>query len=490
MTTYSYDDGRVWAQDDKFEPYKLLLPYGMTDITDPVGSISLVREPHPGRRRDTVVVDTLRGEPGQNSFNIETRLKGALNYMFGYSNASVNFQAHLGQCERPDIYTASDLGIHLPQSIRGDMSIDRLAQIQGDNAVIAIAVPWTAYGMELIDFKTEFLSARTIAETENINDVSMLRDECGENIKPGYYGWVVANATAVAIADVLVTTDGGETFTAIVDQPFVADEHISSIVSLGTPSNHRVIVACGTTDVAAPAKVAYFDGAPFTAPTYVNVSVGSTNGQFINKLFLLDYSNVFAVCDDGQVYRSVDGGAVWSSVKAADANEAWDISAQNTGDVLSVSDADGVFLSEDFGATWTALTITLADGTVISSKNYTACEVTPDGTLYIGSDDGLMYGSADGGTTWKLLSAQGVTATAINAIDSYGDDNIYVALNISGPAGRVVRSTDGGATFRLWTLNIPTNTGVNAVDVIDANFAWVVGDAGFVTRTNSNAIGV
>lgn len=124
MTTFSYDDGRVWIQKEKFASYEQLLPYGMTDVTDPVGSISLVREPDPGKRRSTVVVDTLRGEPGQNSFNIETRMKGALNLMFGLRNKNVNFQAHLGECGRPDTYTASQLGLHLPKSLRGDMSID------------------------------------------------------------------------------------------------------------------------------------------------------------------------------------------------------------------------------------------------------------------------------------------------------------------------------------------------------------------------------
>ena len=128
MSSYSYQDGRIWVQEKKFEPYQLLLPYGMTDITDPVGSLNPVREPDPARRRSTVITDILRGEPGLPGFNLETRLYKTLNYMLRLKKKKPNMQVHLGACGRPDTYNASEIGLGWNTVHRGDLSIDRVAQ--------------------------------------------------------------------------------------------------------------------------------------------------------------------------------------------------------------------------------------------------------------------------------------------------------------------------------------------------------------------------
>ena len=103
MTELSFKDGRIWFQNKKFQPYTLLLPYGMTDVTDPTGTLNAVREPAAGKRRDSVVVDILRSEPGLPGFTIETRLKRTKNYLLGLQNRGTNFQAHLGHCLFCDI---------------------------------------------------------------------------------------------------------------------------------------------------------------------------------------------------------------------------------------------------------------------------------------------------------------------------------------------------------------------------------------------------
>src|SRR4030042_2594372 len=144
MATYSYGDGRVWYQRNKFDTFDLLLPYGFTNITDPVGALAPVREPSASSLRASVITDLLRGEPGMPEFQIETRLMKTLNLMFGLKNCSVNFQAHLGACDRPDNYYSSDVILHWQRAFRGDMSIDRLAKIDGDDAPVALQVPWSA----------------------------------------------------------------------------------------------------------------------------------------------------------------------------------------------------------------------------------------------------------------------------------------------------------------------------------------------------------
>ena len=218
MTTYTYQDGRVWVQEKKFEPYKLLLPYGLTDVTDPVGGLAAVREPDPGSRRKTVIVDILRSEPGLPGFSIETRLFKTLNYMLRLKDKLTNFQAHLGECGRPDRYSASQIGLGCDTCRRGDLSLDRLAQIQGDDTPIAQSVPFTAeVGPTPIDFGLEFLSKFTIAETEGILDLAFVVDECesaASQVDAGDIGYAVTAALAgspVNVANVWYTANGGTT---------------------------------------------------------------------------------------------------------------------------------------------------------------------------------------------------------------------------------------------------------------------------------------
>lgn len=501
MTAYSYGDGRVWLQRKKFLPFELLLPYGMTNVTDPVGTLAPVREPSASTRRKSVIADILRGEPGLPEFQIETRLMKTLNMMFALKDCAVNFQCHLGACDRPDNYTASEIALHWQEAFRGDLSIDRLSKIDGDDAPVAVATPWSAkVGPILIDFKTEFVSQRTIAETEAIMDLAFLESECFEDCKSqedaGENGYAVSGALAgspVNVANVWYTTNKGETWAEVSSRPFSGGEDISSVVLLGTKENHRVIVARGTADVANPAEVAYADVTEIGTVAWVNVNVGSVNGQFINKLIWTDYQHLYALTNDGYVYRSSDGGATWIAKLTVAVNSLNDGMAltygENAGILWVAGDSNTIYLSEDYGETWSA--VTGPTGGV--GDNIEALTVSPDGTVYIGNDAGELYGSYDEGNSWTTLSVQGVTPTAVDALGCWGDFIVWAVVTTAS-GGRVLRSTDGGANFRLWNLNIPTNSGLNCIAVVDPNIVFVGGDPqggiGFISKTKSQLTGV
>ena len=501
MSTYSFGDGRVWYQRKKFEGYSLLLPYGMTNVTDPVGALTQVREPSSAKRRTSVVADVLRGEPALPEFQIETRLAKTLNLMFGLKDCNVNFQAHLGACDRPDNYYSSEIGLHWERSHRGDMTLDRLAKIEGDDAPIAMAVPFMAeIGPVVVDFEAEFISARNISETEAITDMAFLESECMEDCKAqedaGENGYAVSEVMAgspVNIANVWYTEDKGEAWAETSARPFIAGMSISSVVAAGIKGSHRVIVANGTTQGGAPAQIAYADVTAMGTTDWVLVNVGAINGQYINELFLLDWLHVYAITDDGYVYQSSDGGATWEIKLSTAINELWDIEAlgygSRAGSVWVVGDTNTIYFSEDYGASWSAITGP-TDG---AGDNLLALALCPDGTVIIGNDAGEVYGSYDDGTSWVTLAAQGVTATSITSLEAWGDTLIWMAVTLADTSGRVLRSTDGGATFRIWNLNMPTNSGLSALAPIDANVAFVGGNAhggtAFISRTKSSVLG-
>jgi photosystem II stability/assembly factor-like uncharacterized protein len=492
MSSYSYQDGRVWVQEKKFQPYSLLLPYGLTDITDPTGSLNPVREPDPTARRSTVVTDILRGEPGLPGFNVETRMYKTLNYLIRTKKKITNWQCHLGACKRPDNYNASEIGLGWEFVRRGDLGIDRTAQIQGDDAPIATTVPMMAeLGPTPIDFELEFLSQFTIADTEGVTDLAFITEECDDistQHDPGDNGYIVTSALSgspVNVANVWYTINGGTDWAECSARPFSGGEDISSVAVVGDKYDHRVIVSRGTTDGANPAEIAYADVTMVGTTAWVNVNVGSVTGQYITHLFLLDWQHIYAVTDDGYVYRSADGGATWNaklSLGTVQFNESswlrngvgWVGGASNT-----------IYLTKDYGDSWSAIT----GPTGGAGDDVNTIHVTPDGTVFVGNSGGEMYGSFNDGVEWSTLPAQGITPTAVKRIRGTNNQYIWAVVNIASGAGRVVRSTDGGAQFRLWSLNIPTNAGLNALFVVDPNYVYVGGDpqgsTAFATKATS-----
>jgi len=498
--SYSYKDGRIWVQLKKFQPYELLLPYGMTSITDPSGALTAVREPSAAARRKTVIVDILRGEPGLPEFQIETRLRNTYNYMFGLKDLVTNFQVHMGNCDRPDNFFASEIGLAWDNVFRGDLGVDRTALIEGDDGVAAITVPFSAMtGPLLTDFNAEFLSARSVSHGEDVHGFAFLPPEYIQNCQSqedmGENGYVGFGADVGAPAEVYYTTDKGDNWAACSDNPFGNDENVSDIEAIGLATNHRVIVSRGSPDGANPAEIAYADVTVMGTTTWVNVDVGAVNGQHINEIHMLDYMHIYAVTNDGYIYMSNNGGASWSLLDSSAGVALWNVKAINEGEragmVVVVGASNTVMRSMDYGDSWDTETGP-TDGAGDVNK---ALAVTPDGTIFIGNDAGEIYGSYDFATSWTTLSLQGITPTAVNDIGNFGDSQIWVVANTAS-GGRCLRSVDGGAAFRLWDLNIPANGGLDVLEVLDPNIVFVGGDNSvlysdaIITKTTTNIIGI
>lgn len=490
-------DGRVWMQRKKFEPFKLLLPYGQTNITDPAGNLNAIREPSAAQRGASVIVDIVRGEPGLPGFQIETRLQRTFNYLFGLKDCNTNFQNHNGKCDRPDNYFASSLVFHWERAHRGDMAVNTLAIIEGDNVPVQLSAPFVAeVGPVIFDMDTEFSSLKSINETEDITGIAFLGGECLEDCLSqedvGENGYIITAAKVGSvgnIANVWFTEDTGESWANVSAKPFVGGMDISDVIVVGTKKNHRIIVSNGTTRVASPAQIAYADVTAMGTTTWVTATVGAVNGQYIKALLFLDWLHIFACTDDGYIYRSQDGGATWTAVYTTGAVDLNDIAGISNGTVWAVGNSDLIVVSSDYGDTWNVI----AGPTGGIGDDCKAVCITPDGTAFVGNSAGEIYGSVDGGDEWTTLSLQGIVPVDIVSIKSWGDSDIWVVADITGSHSKVLRSIDGGATFRLWKLNTPTNAGLNALAIVDPNVVWVGGVAqgtyAALTKTLSNIIG-
>jgi photosystem II stability/assembly factor-like uncharacterized protein len=187
----------------------------------------------------------------------------------------------------------------------------------------------------------------------------------------------------------------------------------------------------------------------------------------------------FAIPGNGGVFKSVDGGANWTTSSTGITNTiitslALEPTSPTT--LYASTFSGSVFKTINGGTTWTNGSNGLP-GTAITKV---LLDPTIPTTLYAGTNGNGVFKSTDGGSTW-LNSSIGLTATNITtlALDPTNTNTLY-----AGTAGVVFKSANGGGT---WTNSGPGLPG-DLVSTLAAR-----GDtayAGTINQTFTNGSGV
>jgi photosystem II stability/assembly factor-like uncharacterized protein len=204
----------------------------------------------------------------------------------------------------------------------------------------------------------------------------------------------------------------------------------------------------------------------------IPISVGSTiEGVSALAVDPSEPDVVFAVCSAcSTIWRSTDGGQTWQD---AGSMPGWGASVAidpSDSDHIVVGTENGVVVSRDGGATWSAP----------SSSGEMMAAFDPDSSALWAIDydatTASVLRSADGGTTWTTVPGSPTQLTAL----APGDGDIYVA----DKTGDVSQSTDGGTTWSADTLRANAagrgQVDALAVDPTDANHVYVGFDTGGV----------
>jgi photosystem II stability/assembly factor-like uncharacterized protein len=159
--------------------------------------------------------------------------------------------------------------------------------------------------------------------------------------------------------------------------------------------------------------------------------------------------NLLAGESNGGLERSADGGVSWTSVSGFP-NERIALAIANVGSTATAGTDQGVFWSDDRGATWQQSSLAI--------DRIDAMAGAVDGTMYAGSASGDgVYRSADAGRTWiptGALQTPFVASLAI-ATDATGSEHVWAGT----AGGGVFASNSGGAS---WTA---VNTGLAAARI-------------------------
>jgi photosystem II stability/assembly factor-like uncharacterized protein len=136
----------------------------------------------------------------------------------------------------------------------------------------------------------------------------------------------------------------------------------------------------------------------------------------------------------------------------------------------SVAYGDGVYRSNDGGASWTSMGLKDSQHIgkiVIDPKDSNTVYVAAQGPLWNGGGDRGLYKTTDGGKTWtNVLSISQYTGVADVAMDPTDSNVLYASawqrerrfwtLIDGGPESAIYKSTDGAKTWAKLTKGLPT----------------------------------
>lgn len=396
------------------------------------------------------------------------------------NNCPIPFYITLASCGRSDVITNYERGFAMyPAEITSDTYSALVTREEAADTMHAVPIQaWPP----LMRFWPPAIGQQTIAEQEAANDIHFCNDPscggaCGPATRICTTGIVVPDsAVAPALATPYLTADGGVTWTAAATDPFGAGFHTISGKCFPFGRNAvRYLVANGTTQAGNPAEVAYSDdgGATWTA-----VNAGATNALFFQRgtsLFVIDQYHIWGCTDSGGIHFSSDGGVTWTTqgagvvattlnaIRFLDANIGLCVGATNT-----------ILKTVDGGAAWTALTGPAGQAAV----NILCCELTTEYRYFIGYDDGTLWYTEDGGTTWAQRTTFAESGLgAVNDIKFVNELFGAMVVDNAGPVGSIHRTFDGGYTWeQIANPSAPANTGLNAVFMCNENLIFAAGE--------------
>ncbi len=217
----------------------------------------------------------------------------------------------------------------------------------------------------------------------------------------------VVYAAAKNANELFKTTDGGVSWSSVT----LPDMSVVEAIAIDPSNTSRLYLGTGqgfyrSTD----------DGS-----TWTSAAVGQTPGASAIVINPQTPSDLFAIGGSGTVFASTDFGSTWTlSFNPGNGGQIQGLAIDplNPLNLYATSNESGVFKSSDGGHTWSQ--------TPIFQLPASQPQVDPaNSNVYVFNVNNQVQMSADGGATWKALSASG-TQLAFGQ-DSSGARTIYVA---------------------------------------------------------------
>lgn len=204
----------------------------------------------------------------------------------------------------------------------------------------------------------------------------------------------------------------------------------------------------------------------------------SAGGATLRDVYFIDTVRGWTVGDNG-IYMTIDGAGSWSGpINTGIAFNTVKFTTNTTG--FAGSQNGNLYRTTDGGATW-PVHAAIFDGNPIVSIEFVD---TSNGFLVTSSP--AAYATTDGGNTWTPLAPISAPINIGNALDSSWVDTQHGWV-VGDGSQEVAYTTDGGAS---WTgLNLVTGgTDFTAIHFTDTLNGWAVLDNGEIMSTTDGGL--
>lgn len=181
--------------------------------------------------------------------------------------------------------------------------------------------------------------------------------------------------------------------------------------------------------------------------TWIKTGLGALVGRIGSVAVHPTNEDILAANGDNALFLSKDSGLTWKQVRAPESGGI--LFDPHSPTVLHMVSFDRTYKSTDFGETWVGLP-KVPMKTFCCIESYAIGASTPP-TLFVGSDDGLIYRSTDEGRSWQpkvLPTYYPVYQVAVNpknALIVYAESSAEDSMHFLYPV--LLGSRDGGNTW-------------------------------------------
>lgn len=460
---------RVWTIEDQAGPANVPVYQGQGRAMGPswaFGTRTPIREPDPNRYGAFKIVDAIKGERELPTMSVEIRYQYTLSALLAIARRGcpLDAQVHFGKCQDPrDFNFGWDKILVLEGADISNWSTTELGALeQGQDAVVNETNDLSA--LDLYEIKqlglSEFGATEVIGEVVDVIICDSV--SCGACGLPSngcntVFAITITQTGSPGLpAELIYSEDGWTTLGETNVTTLAPTEDPSALACVGT---RLVVVSNDSCSLHYGLIVDILTG---TEVWTENAAGLTCVAGAPNAIYSASSAHSWVVGDGGYIYfyNDITAAAVTQDAGVTTTEDLNDIHGIDDQNIVAVGDNNAVVLTRNGGETWQAITGP-APAIVLN-----AVWMHSENVWFVGDAGGNLWYTRDAGVTWTQKAFDGDGAGQVRDIKFATPTVGYMAHDIAGPAGRILRTVDGGQSWYVLpegTGTIPDNDRINAV---------------------------